>query len=136
MDLPKCRTCGERHRLGPCPSSQTKSRGDEFTDLTARQAKVRADAPRADAGVAPSPRDANPVAKATKGNTAKSDDVPKSDGVVSRRATPRSVATTSENLDVTAGETAPKFDRATYHRGYMRDYMRKRRQAEKKEPKG
>jgi hypothetical protein len=25
MDLPKCRTCGERHRLGPCPSSHPKN---------------------------------------------------------------------------------------------------------------
>src|ERR1700683_4822340 len=25
MDLPKCRICGERHRLGGCPSMQTKS---------------------------------------------------------------------------------------------------------------
>lgn len=28
MDLPKCRTCNERHRLGLCPSLQTKSRID------------------------------------------------------------------------------------------------------------
>jgi hypothetical protein len=34
-------------------------------------------------------------------------------------------------MGVTAGETAPKFDRATYHRNYMRDYMRKRREAGK-----
>ena len=30
MDAPKCRTCGERHRLGPCahgPQFMTKSRG-------------------------------------------------------------------------------------------------------------
>ena len=34
---------------------------------------------------------------------------------------------TSEITDVTAGETAPKFDRTEYHRNYMRGYMRKRR---------
>lgn len=27
MDLPKCRICQERHRLGPCPSTQSKLSG-------------------------------------------------------------------------------------------------------------
>ena len=73
-----------------------------------------------------------PERKQPEAKPTKPADVPASDGVVSRRATPRSVATTSENRDVTAGETAPKFDRAEYHRNYMREYMRKRRQAEKR----
>ena len=41
---------------------------------------------------------------------------------------------TSEIMDVTAGETAPKpkFDRNQAHREYMREYMRRRRQKEAK----
>lgn len=32
MDLPKCRTCGERHRLGGCPSSLQRSKPNQFED--------------------------------------------------------------------------------------------------------
>jgi hypothetical protein len=39
--------------------------------------------------------------------------------------------TPSESLS----KKPPKFDRDEYHRNYMRDYMRKRRQAEKREGK-
>ena len=49
----------------------------------------------------------NPKRKQPEAKPTKSDDVLASDRVVTRRAMPRSVATTSENLDVTAGETAP-----------------------------
>jgi hypothetical protein len=42
----------------PCKGSVRGSRGDGFTDLTAHQAKVRVDDPRADARMAPSPREA------------------------------------------------------------------------------
>ena len=29
MDAPKCRTCGERHRLGPCPKfNESRGRGE------------------------------------------------------------------------------------------------------------
>lgn len=110
MDLPKCRTCGERHRLGPCPSTHTKSRGDGLRVSTSHQAKVRPDQPVADVGVAPSPRDANPVAKATKGKTGTAGDamicpVRRSTAGTGLRVG-EAVAVqpaTSEIMDVTAG---------------------------------
>lgn len=37
MDLPKCRTCGERHRLGPCPSFSAKGSGEAAGQLTAAE---------------------------------------------------------------------------------------------------
>jgi hypothetical protein len=38
MDLPKCRTCGERHRLGVCPATTAKASGF-FAGLSAEQKK-------------------------------------------------------------------------------------------------
>lgn len=152
MDLPKCRTCGERHRLGPCPSTSTKavnhakapsrpeparssqpiSRSDQVQSKP--QVEIRQDVSGSAGHVAIDKAGPvrNPERKQPKAKPASRPNVPKPDRVVTRRATPRSVATTSENLDVTAGETAPKFDRVAYHRGYMKEYMRKRRQKESK----
>lgn len=92
MDLPKCRTCGERHRLGPCPSSQTKSRGGaesrsagNVTQATGsavpgvplRQGDMISPKVLLAARVAPGPRDTNPNIKQEKSN-AKASSRPKS----------------------------------------------------------
>ena len=82
MDLPKCKICGERHRLGPCKSSDggveghaplTRDVGRTVETITQRDTSV---GPQA--GIKPSPSEA-------------------------------------------------KFDRVTYHRNYMREYMRRKR---------
>ena len=85
MELPKCRTCGERHRLGGCPSNANKSRGVVESKNTRRlddpkpleTGTAKGDGPagseraskvgrptKSIAGVAPSPRDAKPAKKA------------------------------------------------------------------------
>jgi hypothetical protein len=33
MDLPKCRSCGERHRAGPCPQFQVPGASAPSNDL-------------------------------------------------------------------------------------------------------
>ena len=85
MDLPKCRICGDKHRLGGCPSNATKSRGsrNEIADPdapVARQSsrsesqKVQPSDHRAQAGVASRPRGTKPAKKAKpkkKGKTKK-----------------------------------------------------------------
>lgn len=78
MDLPRCKICGERHRLGGCPSSKSSDGGVESRhagSLVGRAATdrmtgntSRADAlnegtpsgglPSLEAGVAPSPSEA------------------------------------------------------------------------------
>ena len=78
----------------------------------------------------------NPVAKATKGKAGTAG----VKGPVRRSTTGTGLRVgetvavqpaTSATMDVTAGETATKFDRDTYHRNYMRGYMRKRRAGKK-----
>lgn len=49
MDLPKCKICGEKHRLGPCPSTRTASAPKHGLAIKAKVA--RATTP-ADDGVA------------------------------------------------------------------------------------
>lgn len=95
MELPKCKICGEKHRLGPCPQIQSRAK--------ATKGKVGM------AGVK------DPVRRSSTGT-----------GLQVGEAVAVQPAT-SEIMDVTAGETAPKFDRTEYHRNYMRGYMAKRR---------
>ncbi len=118
MDLPKCKICGGNHRLGGCP--QTSSRG-VAEGLVAPKATARGHG-------APVPRETHPVAKATKGKTGTAE----TNGPVRRSTTGTGLRVgeavavqpaTSEVMDVTAGETAPRFDR----NAYQREYMRKRR---------
>lgn len=128
MDLPKCRTCGERHQLGRCGLS----RNTPEASGTARKAPSGSllGGPSRDS-VRASP---NPAAKATEGKTGRAgvkDPVRRSTTGAGLRVGAASAVlpTTSEIMDATAGETAPKFDREAYHRNYMREYMRKRRAA-------
>lgn len=64
MDLPLCRTCNTRHRLGAqhCPALKSRGGSDQGRPVQS-QAKVGSDRP-ADAGAAPSPREfKRPLAK-------------------------------------------------------------------------
>ncbi len=99
MDLPKCKICGEKHRLGPCPQNQSRAKATEGK-----------------AGMA----GGTPTVRGSTAGT----------GLRVGEAVAVQPAT-SEIMDATAGETAPKFDREAYHREYMREYMRKRRAAQK-----
>lgn len=119
MDLPKCKICGEKHRLGSCPQnsigSATPKGGRPNLDRTTESGESVKASGRSESLHSPN---AGPASK--RGRIA--DNGP--------------IAGSSEIRDsVAAGETAPKFDRADYHRNYMRDYMRERRRRQK-EAKG
>ena len=93
MDLPKCRTCGERHRLGGCPANNSRGggesrpaerqvadglhsagrekpkrsgeRGSSAIRQVGAQVQVAPQSPKAtSAGVAPGPRGTKPAKKA------------------------------------------------------------------------
>lgn len=127
MDLPKCRTCGERHRLGPCPSSQTKSRGgvesrhanagerrSQESVLGNRPAVPTATTAKTTTGrgslarVAPGPRDTNPNIKQEKSN-AKASSRPKSEAPRGRIPRP-DPAQQKPRMD--AGKNVPARPRA------------------------
>ena len=112
MDLPKCKICGERHRLGPCPQNQSQAKAvvDVRGIMKPNRSREEVVSRLASGGGGP---------KRQKTQGGRSGDV--NAGSQAKE----------EANSVTAGETAPKFDRVAYHREYMREYMRKRRAAKK-----
>lgn len=103
MDLPKCRICGERHRLGPCPSVARSSR-------SAKAEKVAGNGERR--------FDPGSLAKAGDGASGK---------------TPLQQPGVVEEAAATEIISGPAFDRQAYQRDYMRRYRaRKRAEREKK----
>jgi hypothetical protein len=112
MDLPKCKICGEKHRLGPCPQNQSRAK-----------APVEANGH----GTASRP-EAESVSRVAARRSAV--DVPAKQAEQAGKANAGHQGG-HQPESVTAGETAHQFDRVAYHREYMREYMRKRRAAQK-----
>lgn len=112
MDLPKCKICGEKHRLGLCPSHES-SDGDGLRVHTSHQAKVGPDQ-LVDAGVAPGPSDALGDAKRRELACGE---------VVTQHAVNVPIAGSNP-----AEPAKPRAPRGTFDRkAYQRELMRKRR---------
>jgi hypothetical protein len=121
MDLPKCKICGDRHRLGGCPTSSGGGDNPSTAQVT-RAARGKSD---------PAPPEAKrglrvPALKshALIGDGIALTSIAHPPGLINK------IADAIRTGKLPATPTKPKFDRAEYHRNYMRDYMRKRRKKE------
>ena len=133
MDLPKCKICGEKHRLGPCPQSRATNPVAKATKGKAGTAEVDGLVRRSTAGTGLRVGEA----VAVQPTTSEIMDVTSRERPATNLARGEAVTQRTVNAPIAGSnpaEPAKKpFDRNEAHRNYMRDYMRRRRQAEKQE---
>lgn len=134
MDLPKCRTCGERHRLGGCPESQARATALADAKRREKSSSEAKGKPQTPAG---SKTGDGLARNSSDGRTdeAMAGDVGAASG---RLSGPKPASAehheSAEEVGMGSERSSPsgaKFDRDAYHRNYMKEYMRKRRAAKK-----